>query len=94
MDLILIFIVTFSAGFTIFYSFKTRTYRKQQELNLMKFYNSKTNVAMGIMLIALAIIQFTFEELTGWRIGVGLTFLVLGLINFIVGIRHYQQYSS
>lgn len=92
MNFILIIIVMLAAGFSIFYSMKTRTYRKQQNYPWMKLYNAKTNIAMGVMLIALAIIQFTFQQLDGWRIGVGSVFLFLGLINFFVGLKHYREY--
>lgn len=92
MDLILSFIVMLAAGFTIYYSYKTRSYRKQGQFNWMKFYNAKTNIAMGTLLIALAIIQFSFDHLSGWRLTVGIAFLALGLVNLVVGIRHYQHY--
>lgn len=73
---------------------RTRSYRKQQNFNWMKLYNAKTNISMGIMLIALAIIQFTFTQLTGVRIGIGILFLLLGLINFFTGLKNYRQYRA
>lgn len=99
-----------SASFSIYYSFKTRAYRKQyfevarlnskkkprpkeqEAYQWMKFYNAKTNIAMGTLLIVMAIIQFTFPDLSGVRIGVGIAFLALGLFNFIMGLRNYRLY--
>lgn len=92
MSFILSIVVILAAGFSIFYSMKTRTYRKQQNYSWMRLYNAKTNVAMGVMLIGLAIIQFTFQHLDGWRMGVGTIFLIVGLINFFFGVKHYREY--
>lgn len=110
LDLILIAFAVITASLSIYYSFKTRTYRKQyyqvatfdpkkkpspkeqEAYRWMRWYNAKTNIAMGILLIAMAVIQFTFPELSGVRIGVGLVFLALGLFNLIFGIKHYRQF--
>ncbi|WP_025027355.1 YtpI family protein [Caldalkalibacillus mannanilyticus] len=92
MSIILSCIAAFSAGLSIFYSAKTRQYRKQRNYNVMKFYSAKVNISMGTMLLALGSIQlFTFGiELSGWRIFVGLLFLGLGLFNLLMGIRNYK----
>jgi hypothetical protein len=111
LDSLLMLIAVISASFSIYYSFKTRTFRKQyyevasfdpkkkprpkerEAYQWMKFYNAKTNIAMGILLIAMAFVQFTFPELSGIRIGVGVAFLALGLFNFIMGLRNYRLFS-
>ncbi|GGK11315.1 hypothetical protein GCM10010965_00220 [Caldalkalibacillus thermarum] len=73
----------------------TRYNSKKEEhvYHMMKYYNAKTNIAMGTMLSAMAMIQFMFSELTGWVIGVAIAFLALGLFNLIMGIRHYRMYA-
>ncbi|WP_307336022.1 YtpI family protein [Caldalkalibacillus uzonensis] len=113
IDMLLMFTVVIAASFSVYYSFKTRSFRKQyyeiaafkkskvktkkkeqEAFNMMKYYNAKTNIAMGTLLTAMAVIQFMFPEPTGWRIGVGAAFLALGLFNLIMGIRHYRTYAT
>ncbi|EGL83080.1 hypothetical protein CathTA2_1420 [Caldalkalibacillus thermarum TA2.A1] len=112
IHILLMFTVVIVASFSIYYSFKTRSYRKQyyeiaafkktkkkpkkkeqQAFHMMKYYNAKTNIAMGTMLTAMAMIQFMFSDLNGWVIGVAVAFLALGLFNLIMGIRHYRTYA-
>lgn len=95
MSFILMFIVVFSASFSVFYSFKTRSYRKEGNFDVMKFYNAKANMSMGLMLTAMGFIQlFTFggTDITGWRMFIGAVFLALGLFNIYMGIRNYRVY--
>lgn len=93
--LLLAFVVVIAASFSLYYSFKSRSYKKQGQGPEMRFYQAKVNVALGTMLISMAVIQlFTFPETTGWRIGVGIAFLLLGGINFIAGIRNYRLSSN
>jgi hypothetical protein len=94
MDLILMLIVVFSASFSVFYSFKTRSYRKNGNFDMMKFYNAKANMSMGLMLVAMGSIQlFSFgADMTGWRMSIGIIFLALGLFNLYMGVRNYRTY--
>jgi hypothetical protein len=94
MDLILMLIVIFAASFSVFYSFKTRSYRKSGKFETMKFYNAKANMSMGIMLVAMGSIQlFSFgADMTGWRMSIGVIFLALGLFNLYMGVRNYRTY--
>jgi hypothetical protein len=94
MDVFLMFIVVLAAAFSIFYSFRTRSYRKKREFELMKFYNAKANISMGTLLIAMGLIQLSSfgEDLTGWRIFIGLLFLSIGLFNFYMGVRNYRTF--
>jgi predicted membrane channel-forming protein YqfA (hemolysin III family) len=94
MDLILTIIVVFSALSSVFYSIKTRSYRKRGEYEWMRFYNAKGNIAMGSMLISMGVIQlFTFSnEVSGTRMFIGLIFFLLGAFNFFMGIRNYREY--
>lgn len=95
MDLLLMFIVVVAASFSVYYSIQTRSFRKSQDFDLMKYYNSKTNITMGIMLVAMAIVQlFMFPETTGWRIGVGIVFLLVGAFNLYMGIKHFKTYRE
>jgi hypothetical protein len=92
MNFLLVTIFALSAGLSVFYSAKTRTYRKQGNYNVMKYYNAKGNISMGSMLISLGCIQmFTFgEDASGTRIIVGVLFLLLGVFNFFMGLRNYR----
>lgn len=91
MDFLFILIVLFSASFSVFYAFRTRAYKKQGKLEIMFFYNAKSNISMGIMLISMALIQLVFFETpTGWRIGVGVIFLALGAFNLFIGVKNYK----
>lgn len=60
----------------------------------MKFYNAKANISMGLMLVAMGIIQlFSFSaDMTGWRVTIGAIFLALGLFNLYMGVRNYRIY--
>jgi predicted membrane channel-forming protein YqfA (hemolysin III family) len=94
MDLIFMLIVIFSASFSVFYSFKTRSFRKNGKFEMMKFYNAKANISMGLMLVAMGSIQlFSFDvDMTGWRMSIGFIFLALGLFNLYMGVRNYRIY--
>jgi|GEM_PF-4518355 len=94
MSIFLSFTAAIMAGLSIFYSAKTRQYRRQGNYNVMRFYNAKVNISMGVLLLALGSIQlFTFgSELTGWRIFVGILFLALGLFNLVMGIKNYKTF--
>ncbi|GAA0363603.1 YtpI family protein [Bacillus horti] len=96
MDIVLFFVVILAAGFSIFYSFRGRSYKKKGEFDMMRFYTAKTNIAMGTMLIAMALVQLVgfYPEITGWRIGVGVVFLALGLFNFIMGIKYHRIFAA
>lgn len=96
MDFVLFFLVIFSAGFSIFYSFRSRSFKKQGKYDFMRYYTAKTNIAMGAMLISMGLIQLIsfYPEITGWRIGVGIVFLALGLFNFIMGLRYQRIFAS
>lgn len=95
LNIFLIFIIVVAGSFTIYYSFKVRTLRKDQKVNEMKFYNAKSNLNMGIMLISMAIIQlFIHPDSTTWRITVGLAFLALGGFNVYAGARNYRFYAD
>lgn len=96
MSFVLMLIVVFSASFSVFYSFKTRSYRKEGNFDVMKYYNAKANISMGLMLTAMGFIQlFTFggTDITGWRIFIGVVFLALGLFNLYMGIRNYRVFA-
>jgi uncharacterized membrane protein len=96
MSLVLMFIVVISASFSVFYSFKTRSYRKEGNFDVMKFYNSKANISMGLMLSSMGFIQlFTFggTDITAWRMFIGAVFLALGLFNLYMGIRNYRVFA-
>lgn len=71
---------------------KKPSLKEREAYQWMRWYNAKTNIAMGILLISMAVNQFTFPDLSGVRIGVGLVFLALGLFNFIAGLKHYRQF--
>lgn len=54
----------------------------------------KMNMSLGFLFIVMGINQFTFDDLTGVRIGVALVLLFVGLVNLILGTRNYIQYRK
>jgi hypothetical protein len=78
-----------SALYAVFYSFAAR--RSKDESRKFHF-TAKNNIAMGIMLVLLSVIQLFFFEKAGEgstiRVLVGATFLLLGLFNIFAGIRN------
>lgn len=94
MDIALMIVIIIAAAFSVFYSIKTRQYRKEGNFDIMKYYNSKANIGMGIMLIAMATVQFiAFGAESTARVVVGSAFLLLGAFNLYAGIRNYRIYT-
>jgi len=52
------------------------------------------NIAMGVMLILLALIQMLLFAGSTLRVIVGAVFLLLGLFNLFAGLRNHSVYRS
>jgi glucose uptake protein GlcU len=76
---------------TVFYSYRSRT---QKDAFKRGALTAKMNIAMGFMLISMAILQIFLFEANNLRTILGIVFLLLGLFNFFSGVRSYMHYSS
>lgn len=83
-------LIIIALGFSIFYSFR---FRRETDPKLRGLFSSKMNMAMGLMLIIIAITQLFFFEDSVIRRIFGTVCLLLGLFNFYVGLRNYGHFS-
>jgi glucose uptake protein GlcU len=76
---------------TVFYSFRSRT---QSDAHKRGILTAKMNISMGIMLVAMAMLQIFLFEANTMRTILGIIFLLLGLFNFFSGVRNHMHYNS
>ncbi len=76
---------------TVFYSFRSRT---QKDPLTRAILTSKMNIAMGFMLVSMAMLQIFLFEANNLRTALGIIFLLLGLFNFFSGVRNLVHYRS
>ncbi|WP_284646852.1 YtpI family protein [Paenibacillus silviterrae] len=76
--------------FTVYYSLR---YRREQDPKLRGIYSSRMNIAMGLMLVIIAVSQlFFFTDSVTLRI-FGVVCFILGAFNFFVGIRNHSLFN-
>ncbi|TPG87843.1 hypothetical protein EEL32_10480 [Brevibacillus laterosporus] len=51
----------------------------------------KMNISLGCLLILFGLNQFSFQDLDSIRIGVAFVMLLVGIINLVIGIKHYTR---
>jgi uncharacterized membrane protein YdjX (TVP38/TMEM64 family) len=78
-------------AFSFYYGFKTR---RQTEPVARGLFQSKQNMAMGLMLAVLSVYPLYLMPGSIIRMLVGAAFLVIGLFNLFAGIRNYAVYKS
>lgn len=83
-------LIVIALGFTVFYSFR---HRREQDIAYKGLYASRMNIAMGIMLVIIAISQLFFFTDSVTRRIFGTVCLLLGLFNLFAGIRNHGQFS-
>ncbi|MCZ8513431.1 YtpI family protein [Paenibacillus filicis] len=76
--------------FSVYYSFR---YRRESDPKLRGLYASRMNIAMGVMLIFIAVTQLFFFTDSVLRRIFGTVCLLLGLWNLFAGIRSHSHYS-
>jgi hypothetical protein len=95
LNYVLYFGILASAIYSLVFSFKARRVADPIARGLVQ---AKMNIAMGIMLTLLSIIQlFMFQsenEGSTVRVLVGVGFLLLGLYNIFAGIRNNKLYKT
>jgi glucose uptake protein GlcU len=84
-------VILFSLMSTVFYSYRSRT---QSDAFIRGALTAKMNISMGIMLVAMAMLQIFLFEANTLRTILGIIFLLLGLFNFFSGVRNHMHYRS
>jgi hypothetical protein len=84
-------LILVSLLFTVYYSYR---YRREQDPKLRGLYSSRMNIAMGLMLIILAVSQLFFFTDSVTRRIFGVICFLLGVFNFFVGIRNHMHFSK
>jgi len=76
---------------TVYYSLR---YRRSEDRKTRGMLSARMNIAMGVMLILLALIQMLLFAGSTLRVIVGAVFLLLGLFNLFAGLRNHSVYRS
>ncbi|TBL75063.1 YtpI family protein [Paenibacillus thalictri] len=87
---ILFALIIVSLVISVYFSFR---YRREADPKRRGIYASKMNIAMGIMLMIIAITQLFFFTDSITRRIFGTVCLLLGLFNLFSGIRNYSLFS-
>lgn len=88
---VLLALVLASLILSVYYSFR---FRRNKDPLMRGLYSSRMNMSMGVMLMAIAVIQFLLFEPSFLRGVIGAVFLVLGLFNLYAGARNHSAYSK
>jgi hypothetical protein len=76
---------------SVYYSFR---YRRQKEAVLRGLYAARMNIAMGVLLVSVALIQLLLFEPNTLRVVLGALFFLLGAFNFFAGAKNHAIYNS
>ncbi len=87
---ILLAIVILCAVLSVVYSYR---FRRSTDKVIRGLSQAKMNISMGIMLIAIALIQIFLLEESWVRAIIGAIFLLIGLFNLFAGLRNRQIYT-
>jgi|GEM_PF-298509 len=88
---VLLAIVVLCAVLSFLFSFR---YRRATDAAVRGLFQARMNISMGIMLIAIAIIQIFLFEANWLRSIIGAIFLLMGLFNLFAGIRNRRIFSQ
>ena len=87
-----VFILLIAAlGYSVYFSIK---YRRQTDARLRGMYQAKQNIAMGLMLVMLAVYPLYLIPGTNLSVTIGIIFLLIGLFNLFAGFRNQSIYRS
>jgi hypothetical protein len=86
----LLAVVLLTLIFSLYFSIR---YRLQKEPRMRGLYAARMNISMGIMLVALALIQMLLFEENRVRAIIAALFILLGLFNLFAGIRNHTAYN-
>ncbi|PZE21463.1 YtpI family protein [Paenibacillus xerothermodurans] len=76
--------------FSVYYSVRSRRSEDPKQRGLL---TAKMNIAMGIMLVVIAVAQLFFVESSNTSRVFGTICVLLGLFNLFAGMRNYSQFS-
>ncbi|WP_010272084.1 YtpI family protein [Paenibacillus senegalensis] len=88
---VLLALVLVSLVLSVYFSIR---YRRSKEPLVRGLFAAKMNIAMGTMLMCIALIQFLLFEPSFLRGAIGAVFLILGLFNVYAGSRNHSSYSK
>jgi hypothetical protein len=84
-------LIIISLVFSVFYSYR---YRTQADPIRKGLFAAKMNIAMGFMLVAMALLQIFLFEANTMRTLLGIVFLLMGLFNFFSGVRNHLFFRA
>jgi formate-dependent nitrite reductase membrane component NrfD len=84
-------VIIISLIFSVFYSYR---YRTQTHPIKKGVFAAKMNIAMGFMLVSMAILQIFLFDANTIRTLLGIVFLLMGLFNFFSGVRNHMFYRA
>ncbi|MCR8634657.1 MULTISPECIES: YtpI family protein [Paenibacillus] len=76
---------------SVYYSFRSR---RNQDPKLRGIYAARMNIAMGAMLVVIAVSQLFFFTDSNLRRVFGTICFLLGLFNLFAGLRNHSAYSK
>jgi len=68
-------------------------YRRSRDPRMRRLYTARMNIAMGIMLLLIAVTQLFFFTDSSLRRVFGTICVLLGLFNLFAGIRNHSLFS-
>ncbi|MFK7697774.1 YtpI family protein [Paenibacillus sp. HJGM_3] len=74
----------------VYYSYK---YRSQTSPKLRGLFAAKMNISMGVMLLAIALVQMLLFSGSTLRVVIGAVIMLIGLFNLFAGIRNHGFYD-
>ncbi|WP_028548095.1 YtpI family protein [Paenibacillus sp. UNC451MF] len=89
-QMILPVLIVITLIISVFYSFRSR---RSQDPKLRGIYASRMNIAMGLMLIVIAISQLFFFTDSNTRRVFGIICFLLGMFNLFAGLRNHSHFS-
>lgn len=84
-------VITITSGvISIYYAF---TWRRKPGIQ-GKILQSRMNIFIGIALLGLGVNQFFYTDMPTMRIIFGVIFLLVGIVNFILGMRNHNYFKK
>jgi heme/copper-type cytochrome/quinol oxidase subunit 2 len=86
---VLLAVAVVCAVMSVILSFR---YRRTEDGALRGLHQARMNISMGIMLIAIALIQILMFNANWLRAIIGAVFLLMGLFNLFAGLRNRRMF--
>ncbi|TDG00714.1 YtpI family protein [Paenibacillus piri] len=75
---------------SVYYSFRSR---RTEDVKQRGLYTARMNIAMGVMLLVIAVSQLFFFTDSNLRRVFGVICFLLGMFNLFAGLRNHSQYN-